>query len=389
MKRTLIEIAGVGSVLLVMSLLHSEVRSLQRHEDSKTTEINELRSILKDRRQVSTAGLLESNRKQRRCIGKLQNELTIVKSELEVLQGQLRDRTSTVERKAIEAMGQSKLLSRAVESNERTMRAREEQLRRLSQDLHEQIQEQKLVIKGLRHELARDSHGMSSQMLTPTVQLSGEETVGSGTLIASRLNQKRDGYETYVLTAYHVVRNILSDQPELRRKGIACTIYSKEGKIQRRCDMIAKRVSCDLALLKLRGRDRVNQVATLIAPEKLQQIEIWTPVFAVGCPLGNDPIPTGGFVASLANEVSGTDYWMINAPTYFGNSGGGVYNGESRELIAVFSKIYTHGRIRPVVIPHMGLAVPMSLVYQFLREEGHGYLIPGDDKRCAIASPKR
>jgi hypothetical protein len=67
---------------------------------------------------------------------------------------------------------------------------------------------------------------------------------------------------------------------------------------------------------------------------------------------------------------------MINAPTYYGNSGGGIFNGETHELIAVFSKIYTHGSTRPIVIPHMGLAVPMTLVYPWLDENKYGYLAP-------------
>jgi hypothetical protein len=98
-------------------------------------------------------------------------------------------------------------------------------------------------------------------------------------------------------------------------------------------------------------------------------------VCAVGCPLGNDPVPTHGEVSSLANELNGANYWMINAPTYFGNSGGGVYRADTRQLIGVFSKIYTHGKGNPVVIPHMGLCTPISAVYEWLAAEQLAHLL--------------
>jgi hypothetical protein len=68
---------------------------------------------------------------------------------------------------------------------------------------------------------------------------------------------------------------------------------------------------------------------------------------------------------------------MINAPTYFGNSGGGVFHGKTRELIGVFSKIYTHGAGRPTVIPHMGLATPLRTVVEFLDKHGYGFVVKG------------
>jgi hypothetical protein len=47
-------------------------------------------------------------------------------------------------------------------------------------------------------------------------------------------------------------RNILPDDPELKTKGIGVTIFTKMGRLERKCDVV--------------------------------------------CPLGNDPIPTGGFL---------------------------------------------------------------------------------------------
>jgi len=66
---------------------------------------------------------------------------------------------------------------------------------------------------------------------------------------------------------------------------------------------------------------------------------------------------------------------MINAPTYFGNSGGGIYLGDTHQLIGVFSKIYTHGKGAPVVVPHMGLCTPMESIYEWLAGEKLDHLL--------------
>ena len=61
---------------------------------------------------------------------------------------------------------------------------------------------------------------------------------------------------------------------------------------------------------------------------------------------------------------------MVSTPAYFGNSGGGVFLAETCELIGIFSKIYTHGTYQPQVITHMGLAVPINVIHDWLDEIG-------------------
>jgi len=139
-------------------------------------------------------------------------------------------------------------------------------------------------------------------------------------------------------------------------------------------------------MVRLDG-DRVYPYVALVQPErKGEQVRVWDPVCAVGCPLGNDPVPSHGQVSSLTNELNGSNYWMITAPTYFGNSGGGVYHATSRKLIGVFSKIYTHGKGNPVVIPHMGLCTPIDTVRNWLRGEGLDHLLGGAETVAAEAT---
>ena len=89
-------------------------------------------------------------------------------------------------------------------------------------------------------------------------------------------------------------------------------------------------------------------------------------------------------------EVDGETYWMINAPTYIGNSGGGIFDSETHELLGIFSKIYTHGNLRPTVVPHMGLVVPLETIYDWMGSVGFAQLEPSrSEGRPQTASSSR
>lgn len=231
-------------------------------------------------------------------------------------------------------------------------------------------------IAALTSSLRFNPRELTESMILPTVQLNGDDTVGSGTLVFSDRRDSRSPIENYVLTAHHVVRNILADTPRARRDGFDVTIYLSPTE-QRvvKGKLVVSRPDIDTALIKLDTEERFPHVAELLSEDDAKDVEVWDPVYAVGCPLGNDPVPSNGSLSSLQNKLNGTNYWMINAPTYFGNSGGGVYLAYSKRLMGVFSKIYTHGKGQPVVIPHMGLCTPMPAIYDWLREEDYGWLV--------------
>jgi hypothetical protein len=80
---------------------------------------------------------------------------------------------------------------------------------------------------------------------------------------------------------------------------------------------------------------------------------------------------------------------MINAPTYIGNSGGGIFDAQTHELIGIFSKIYNYGTSRPTVVPHMGLVVPLTKVYAWLDGVGYGHLAGAPAAKPIAASAPR
>lgn len=215
-------------------------------------------------------------------------------------------------------------------------------------------------------------------MVGPTVRLEGVSTVGSGVVLASHPHPDGRGHRTLVLTAWHVVRDIQADAigPD---KLIPVELHLPDRSRHELASLVGHNVALDAALLELRSRDAVPFGARLASRSTLARSRVFGEVYAVGCPLGNEPIPTRGEIADTDHALDGTRYWMISAPTYIGNSGGGIFDGERQVLLALFSKIYTHGTIRPTVIPHMGLASPLDAVYDWLEADGIARVVPDAD----------
>ncbi len=222
-------------------------------------------------------------------------------------------------------------------------------------------------------------------ILSPVFQLTGEDAVGSAVLIAAEKDER--GPHHLALTSYHVVRDILGEA-EGEDGVVDGYLEQPDGTEQYVvCRLIAKDVPTDLALLRVEGAGSEARLARLAPRQRESQIEVFSPVYTVGCPLGTAAQATRGEVTRKTWQVGGENLWMISSPAYFGNSGGGVFLEETQELIGVFAKIYTHGNYRPQVVTHMGLAVPLPVLHDWLAETGHGHLLPaGDAAGLALAT---
>jgi S1-C subfamily serine protease len=233
----------------------------------------------------------------------------------------------------------------------------------------------------------RDTARMWTDLVGPIVQLAGDTTVGSGVLLASR-PAGEGKWRTHVLTAWHVVRDIYGS-PDNTAAPVPVKLYLPDGSSKNEtAHLVAHDVELDLALLAMDSDELVPFGARLATRTHLADVRIFDPIYAVGCPLGNDPIPTAGEIASTHHEVDGGHYWMISAPTYVGNSGGGIFDARTHELLGIFSKIYTHGALRTTIVPHMGLATPLSTVYRWLDGTEFAYLEAPDVAQTQTASAK-
>lgn len=373
MKRTLLEVfCGLAALVVMVSFHHQisrlesqqkDVAELHRKVDEAvasigdTAELQDLKQQLlaqMEARMERLEGELQQASAGSRLARTLEDELTRAKNEVSSFRSQIaKDFQNT---------------KNLVEVYQNEMRAKEK-------DAAVRMSEARGAIATLAGQLYRDPSEMTRMMLLPTVQLNGDDTVGSGTLVFSGKNAKSEKFESYVLTSFHVVRNILADTPKAQTDGFDVTIYLGSEKVDVKGKMIASQPKIDAALVQLQTERIFPNVANVLPRGDTGMVKVWDPVCAVGCPLGNDPVPTHGEVSALQNELNGANYWMISAPTYFGNSGGGVYRTDTRQLIGVFSKIYTHGKGNPVVVPHMGLCTPVDAIYDWLDHEKLGHLL--------------
>ncbi len=252
-------------------------------------------------------------------------------------------------------------------------------------------------ITAVKRRLLKDCRSLKESMVYPTVQLRGNGTVGSGVVIFSRPLAKRSEKDsadtlstatgrsakrepdqpclTFILTAYHVVMEVTTEKcrdklKDVRIMGAGDRLEEKKYEAQ----VMTFDRARDIALLQLVSRKPVPHVARFAEPQEIAAIEVFEPAYAVGCPLGNMPLPSAGEITTKQKRVGDQVFWMLNAPTYFGNSGGGVFRARDGKLIGVSSMIYTYGRKHPVVVPHLGLFVPAEVIFSWLDKEGFGFI---------------
>ncbi len=226
----------------------------------------------------------------------------------------------------------------------------------------------------LEESIRRHPGQMKNRMIYPVVQLRGNGTVGSGVVVWSEMDEKAGKAYTYIVTAHHVVVEILGEDPEAREISELRFVDPITDKLMEEpfsATLEAFQEDVDVSLLRVEMDEPWPYVAVFASPQQASRIEVFDRVYAVGCPLGNKPLPTAGEISSKTKSVGDQNFWMLNAPTFFGNSGGGVFLMDSGRLVGISSMIYTYGRRQATVVPHMGLFVPLESVRSWLREEGY------------------
>lgn len=215
-----------------------------------------------------------------------------------------------------------------------------------------------------------DAVRLQRDIMAPSVQVNVKGSVGGGTLLFSRDTR------SYVVTACHVVQKIIAGRDEETREAVEVTLYDELGAAADTvdADLVAWDDRKDLALLRLRALHEFPNAARLATRETLRALRVFTPIYAVGCPLGHDPLPTVGEIATLNKEVNGERFWMMNAPTIFGNSGGGVFHRETRELVGVSVMVCTYDGAVSTPVPHLGIMVSLEAVYDWLDDLGYPFI---------------
>jgi S1-C subfamily serine protease len=216
----------------------------------------------------------------------------------------------------------------------------------------------------------RDPARLQHDILAPSVQVNVKGSVGGGTLLFSK------DTHSYVISACHVLQKIIAGHDDETREPVEVTLYDDMGVSTDTvdADLIAWDDRKDLALLRLRAVREFPNAAHLASRETLRSTRVFTPIYAVGCPLGHDPLPTLGEIATLNKEVNGERFWMMNAPTIFGNSGGGVFHRETRELLGVSVMVCTYDGAVSTPVPHLGIMVSLETVYDWLDDLNYQFI---------------
>lgn len=397
MKRTLVEVSCGLFALVAMVSFHHQIARLE----IRSKDVQQLKQRIESIDAVVAAA---DDQQQLQELQELRQQVLVqMEQRMHGLEQQLQQATagstlamslqSDLQRAQTEVKNFRSQMASDFERTKALVDAYISEVRTKERDASLRMHETQDALATLAGRLYRDPMELTRTMLQPTVQLNGDDTVGSGTLVWSDVNPKSGKVESYVLTSYHVVRNILADTPRAAKEGFKVTVYLPGEKVDVKGMMIAGNAKIDAAMVQLQTDRRFTAVANVLPRDEAASIKVWDAICAVGCPLGNDPVPTHGEVSSLRNELNGANYWMINAPTYFGNSGGGIYRCDTRQLIGVFSKIYTHGKGNPVVIPHMGLCTPISSIYEWLAGEELDHLLQSNSVKRAdlpnLAAPPR
>ena len=329
----------------------------------------------------SLHGELDLSRQALAAQGSLQQkvvheDLALVQRSLDQTEVQLQATNAKLEDCLIRLEGQrlemADLVERRTETLQSDLEASIDFAKLGAERARSEVEKNAVRLAELGSRMTRNVDWMKHRMIQPTVQLRGSGTVGSGVVVYSERQGDEESavYTTLLLTAHHVVLEVLGGRQDVRLLREVQVFDSAEGKAATEsAQLVAFDRDRDIALLRLNSTRRFPYVAELISTADLRALDVFTRAYAVGCPLGNRPLPTVGEISSKRKVVGDQKFWMINAPTFFGNSGGGVYLAENCHLIGVSSMIYTYGKSHPTVVPHMGLFVPMNVIFSWLDSE--------------------
>lgn len=199
----------------------------------------------------------------------------------------------------------------------------------------------------------------TEKMLNGSVFVVGLTGLGSGTIV------KKTAEKMYILTCYHVVRDVQEFNDAGEVKLPAQVGYNHRdaegnniGSIIYGAEIIKYDKENDLALLK-----------TFFVDDELQEIKIAEEspikgdvIYSVGNPLGLMRTISKGILANILNG-----YFIGDNTTTFGNSGGTLYNSKA-ELIGVPSQVlgYSVGNDGFVPESSLGFAIDLTRVKEFI-----------------------
>lgn len=246
--------------------------------------------------------------------------------------------------------------------------------------------------------MSNNVKALHDKVLYPVVRVRTGKAGGSGTVIYSEPDPQNEGeYQTFVLTNWHVIEGAIEvkeiwnsvlkrnvDTEIFQQVTVEVFDYVRQSEVSsanvHRADILAYDRAHDLAILKLDSPRKIEYVAQLMSPDDAKQVRLFTPVWTSGCSLGHDPFSNPGYLTYLHEQIESKLYWMCNANSIFGNSGGGVFHGETHEQIGVTARISAiQLGFGYDIMTWMGFFIPITRIYEFFDEQELQFLYDTTD----------
>jgi hypothetical protein len=237
---------------------------------------------------------------------------------------------------------------------------------------------------------------LHEQILYPVTRVKAQSAGGSGVLVYSKEDPENDGdWINVVLTCQHVVDSAITVKNEwdslLKREvkkdvmeEVSVEVFDYVGsKIasanSTQAEIIAYDKNHDLAAVKLTNTKRLDWVASLYPEDGIDDLKLFDEVWTSGCSLLHDPFSNKGELTYLREMIEQKSYLMYNAPSIFGNSGGGLFHG-SGGLLGLCSRITNIQLGFGIdVMTWMGFSTHPDRIYEFLEHQELQFIYDDDD----------
>jgi hypothetical protein len=235
------------------------------------------------------------------------------------------------------------------------------------------------------------------KILYPVSRVRASDSGGSGVLIYSKEDSKHPGeFINIALTCEHVIAKNVTVKDEwdtvLKREvkrdvtsevAIEMFDYDNSEVISAnsiKADIIAYDKNHDIAAVRLHSKKQMPYVANVIPKSEISKLQIADPVWVSGCSLLHDPFPNSGTITYLREMIDQKAYIMQNAPSIFGNSGGGLFHGVTGDLLGLTSRItVTQLGFGMDVQSWMGFSTHPDRLYEFFEHQELQFLYDDND----------
>jgi len=172
-------------------------------------------------------------------------------------------------------------------------------------------------------------------------------------------------YKSYIISASHVVDSAPMGFP------IVVEVFNYESEVYESATakVIIKESILDYAILSVVTTAKLK-TAKISTKKLLSNIELYSEVYNVGCPLGFNPVLTSGFLFSKGTKKL-NGLWGSTAQAIHGNSGGGAFTHDSMEYIGIVVQVagFRNGPFNVIFVPHLSYFRPVSDVIDHINKE--------------------